>query len=300
MFSRKLLGLSLLAGLVPVGIQIALWLGPEPSEATLRSALTAAAIAVGVLVVLVRVLPGRLVFRTAQAIDELRAVTDRVAENDFRARVEASGPGRELRELGTQIDDLIQDHKRRVLNQKLEVSEAAKLRSASRQLIEECIYAREPLAKKHPGLAAAYAEAAIRNSGQERTADATVDALVHGVDTATAHKGNRENLRWTLEDVTVEVPVPSKLINMSITGMAVESNRGLPVGGSWVFRVGNGAFAYDIPGRVRWCKLDRTVKIADEVQPIFRTGVAFDEKLTGGAFDFFSPAKVAGAHAATS
>lgn len=283
--------LSLLAGLAPLLVLAVAWLGGAPNWADLRVALLATAAGGALVVVLVRAWIQPFFERFSQSAADLSEATARVAERDFTARVDTDGPCRELRELSAGFNRQVESLKLEVLNRQLELEQASELCTASKRLIEECLYAREPLAKQHPGLAAAYAEAVIRNSGEDRSQDDTVDALVYGVDHALDHKGNRESLRWTRPDITVEVPVPSKLINMSVQGMAVESNRGLPVGGSWVFRVGNGAFAYDIPGKVRWCKLDRTVRVSEEVRPIYRTGVSFDEKLSGAIFDFFSPAE---------
>lgn len=299
--SKKLFRLCFLAGLVPLLVLAAAWLGREPSWQALRVAGIATGIGAAILLALQKALVGILLRETAKSTGELKAVTARVADRDFSARAEIAGPGREFRRFNRELNSLIETHQLEVLNHELELRQASELRTASKKLIEECIFAREPLSKQHPDLAGAYAEAAIRHSGSLQTPDTTVDALVYGVDHASDHKGNRENLRWTLPDVTVEVPVPSRLLNMSVSGMAVESNRGLPVGGSWVFRIGNGAFAYDIPGKVRWCRLDRTVRVSEEVRPIYRTGVAFDSRLTGRAFDFFSPAvPVSGAHAVAS
>ena len=290
---ETLFRLSLLAGLAPLLVLAVAWLGGAPTWVDLRTALLATALGAALVIVLVRAFILPLLEKISHSAAEAGEAAARVAERDFTARIDANGPCREFRELGSSFNRMAERQKLAVLNRQLELDQASELRAASKRLIEECIYAREPLAKRHPGLAAAYAEAVIRKSGDDQSQDDTVDALVYGVDHALDHKGNRESLRWTRPDITVEVPVPSKLINMSVKGMAVESNRGLPVGGSWVFRVGNGAFAYDIPGKVRWCKLDRTVKVSEEIRPIYRTGVSFDEKLSGPVFDFFSPAEPA-------
>ncbi len=288
-FSRRLLWLGLLAGFAPIAVQTALWLAGNPSWVALRAAAISAGIGAVFLIALVWLLPARLAAGADRSVADLGNVFERVSQEDLAARSLVTGPGREFRTLSGEVNALIDAHKREVLNRRLEVEQSDELRVASRHLIEECIYAREPLAKLHPGLASGYAEAAIRHSGKSQAGNATIDGLVRGVDTAGTRKGNRENHRWSLDNITVEVPVPSRLLNMSVSGMAVESNRGLPVGGSWVFRIGNGSFAYDIPGKVRWCRLNRTVKIAEEIRPIYRTGVAFDRRLEGRAFDFFSP-----------
>lgn len=292
--ASRFLGLGLLAGALPLGLQALLFLrrqsvaGSQVSVADTIVATLAGALA---LLVLSWALSGRLWRAVERALRSVHESITRVISNDFGARAEINGPGLELAGLGREFDGLLESRQREIFNLTLEDEQAVSLRESSRQLIEACIYAREPLAKQHPGLAGAYAAAAIRNAGREKHAEnPTVHGLVEGVDRVGHSQDNRENLRWTPKEVRVEVPMPSKLVNMSISGMAVESDRGLPVGGSWIFRVGTEAITYEIPGKICWCRLQRTVKIDDEVRPIYRTGVEFDDQLSGKAFDFFGPA----------
>ncbi len=291
--SSQLFWLCLLAGTLPLAVQLLLWLrGQAATESSkIADTMTIAGAAAVALLLVAWVLPDRLSTAFGEAVSRLRSTMARVAKSDFGARAEVAGPGLEMTGFAEELNALIENQQRSIFNLQLEVKQAVALRESSRQLIEECIYAREPLAKQHPGLAAAYAAAAIRQAGREAAAEnETVDGLVEGVDTVGHRRENRQNLRWTLKDVRVDVPVPSKLVNMSVTGMAVESNRGLPVGGSWVFRVGTDAWTYDIPGKVCWCRLERTIRVDDDVRPVYRTGVEFDDKLSGKAFEFLSPA----------
>jgi len=290
----RLLWLGLLAGALPLGLQALLFLrGQSVAGSQVSIADTTVSILAGALTLLVLswALSGRLWKAIASALRSVHESITRVAGNEFGTRVAINGPGFELAGLGREFNELLESRQRQILNLALEGKQAGALRESSRQLIEACIYAREPLAKQHPGLAGAYAAAAIRNARHEKQAEnPTVHGLVEGVDRVGDRRDNRQNLRWTPKEMRVEVPMPSTLVNMSISGMAVESSRGLPVGGSWVFRVGTAAVAYEIPGKICWCRLQRTVKIHDEVRPIYRTGVEFDDQLSGKAFDFFGPA----------
>ena len=63
--------------------------------------------------------------------------------------------------------------------------------------------------------------------------------------------------------------------------------------------MGTDAIAYEIPGKICWCRLQRTVKIDGEVRPIYHTGVEFDDQLSGKAFDFFVPAALEAGTAAS-
>lgn len=301
--AKRLLWLGLLAGALPLGLQALLFLSRQSvagGQVILVDTIVATLAGALALLVLSWTLSDRLWGAVDRSLRSVRESITRVIGNDFGARAEIDGPGCELAGLGREFNDLLESRQREILNLTLEDKRAVSLRESSRQLIEACIYAREPLAKQHPDLAGAYADAAIRNAGQEKlTENSTVHGLVEGVERVGHSRDNRENLRWTPKEVRVEVPMPSKLVNMSISGMAVESDRGLPVGGSWIFRVGTEAVAYEIPGKICWCRLQRTVKIDDEVRPVYRTGVEFDNQLSGKAFDFFGPAALdAGAAAA--
>ena len=300
----------LLAGSLPLALQILLWsrresgtgfssfLGLAGTESATPT-IFVAGIAALALVLTSWALAGRIANAVNPIVRVFSGALARVTAHDYGARVEISGLGPDWTLLGEEFNALLEWQQREILNLQLEVHQAAALRESSRQLIEECIYAREPLAKQHPDLAAAYASAAIRHAGEAQdNENETVEGLVVGVDKAGHCRGKRENrgnLRWIPEEVRLEAPVPSKLINMSVSGMAVEANRGLPVGGSWVFRICTDALSYDIPGRVCWCRLNRTKKVDGEVHPVYRTGIAFDRELSGKAFEFFGPASLGAA-----
>lgn len=295
-FVRRLFWLGLIAAALPLGLQMALFVWGRPTgaaPASLVGALiagSAGALALGAVSWFVA---RRFWTSVSDALGSVHESTLKARNEDFNTRSKVAGPSLELAALGKEFDGLLEHQQRTLLSLNLERKQAATLLASARTLIEECIYAREPLAKQHPGLAAAYAAAAIREAGsQKESENHTVDGLVSGVDGVGQSHGNRENLRWTPTDVRVDVPMPSKLVNMSVSGMAVESNRGLPVGGSWVFQVGAGSISYEIPGKICWCRLQRTVKIDDEVRPIYHTGVEFDDLLSGKAFDFFGPASL--------
>lgn len=287
---RRFFWLALLVGALPLGLQTVLWLRSNNGPEGMRAALVSTAIGVPVLVVLSWLVSRRLFPAITHFSEEVRSAADRLAGGDFGTRIEVAGPGKEFVELSTELNEALESSQRQILNLRLEVNKSIELRESSRHLIEDCIYAREPLAKQHPGLATGYARAVIRKAVQSEEQSELVKGLVSGVDAAVDGKVGRKNLRWSLKDVKVNVPLPAKLVNMSVSGMAVESKRGLPVGGQWVFRVETDARVFDIPGIVRWCRLSKTIQIAGEFQAVYQIGIAFDQKLTVEAFDQFSPA----------
>lgn len=71
-----------------------------------------------------------------------------------------------------------------------------------------------------------------------------------------------------------------RVINMSLSGLALESTTGLRTGSSHSFRVALGEKPFKIDAEVRWCRLTRTVGGASgDVVPIFRAGLAFTRPL---------------------
>jgi len=71
-----------------------------------------------------------------------------------------------------------------------------------------------------------------------------------------------------------------RVLNMSLSGLALESTTGLRIGSRHSFRVMLGEQPFKIEGEVRWCRLTETVdKGQGEVVPIFRAGLAFNRPL---------------------
>lgn len=71
-----------------------------------------------------------------------------------------------------------------------------------------------------------------------------------------------------------------RVINMSLGGLALESNTGLRTGSQYRFRVTLADRPFDIEAEVRWCRLTRTVARAPaEVMPVFQSGLSFHRPL---------------------
>ena len=76
------------------------------------------------------------------------------------------------------------------------------------------------------------------------------------------------------------------VVNMSVTGMAVETLSRLNVGRQYHFKLSNGGLEVELPGTVAWCVLGKTRK--DEggnVHPVYRAGIHFKGMLTGNAHE---------------
>ncbi len=102
----------------------------------------------------------------------------------------------------------------------------------------------------------------------------------------------RRALRYPVEDVrgTLVVTASAKILNMSLTGMAVESNANLRVGRSYVLRLTHGeAVGPELSGTVVWCHLRATRPVdAGNRAPIYEAGLQFDRMLTGAAHELLS------------
>ena len=71
-----------------------------------------------------------------------------------------------------------------------------------------------------------------------------------------------------------------RVVNMSLSGLALESTTGLSTGSSHSFRVTLGQKPFEIRAEVRWCRLTRTLgRGPGEVVPIYRAGLEFNRPL---------------------
>jgi len=80
---------------------------------------------------------------------------------------------------------------------------------------------------------------------------------------------------------TFQFTLDMTVVNLSVSGMAVETNHRLTVGRRYLFKVYDGGIQVSLPGTVAWCVLGRTKR--DEggsVRPVYRAGIQFDEVLT--------------------
>ncbi len=93
----------------------------------------------------------------------------------------------------------------------------------------------------------------------------------------------RAATRYATKDFAVEFPIGAAVIDVSKSGMGIESNQQLRVGASYVFRVQLGAKSFGLPGRVEWCRFAGTsgTRGADHAA-IYKAGVSFS---TGPAQD---------------
>ena len=100
-------------------------------------------------------------------------------------------------------------------------------------------------------------------------------------------KERRRSPRYPVEDVsgTLHVSVPARILNLSVSGMAVEIGSPLRVGRSYSVRLRHDAEEeITLTGQVVWCHL-RTLSLGSfgERKPIYEAGVSFENTLAPAA-----------------
>lgn len=91
--------------------------------------------------------------------------------------------------------------------------------------------------------------------------------------------------RYATREIQLEFPVRGQVVDVSETGIGLESPQKLIVGASFTFRVRNRSKTLCLPGRVEWCRLTGTrTGEGGEVIPVFRSGVAIDDCLSRRAW----------------
>ena len=96
---------------------------------------------------------------------------------------------------------------------------------------------------------------------------------------------HRRHRRYDVEGVhgSLAYEMDAKVLNMSLTGMAMETAAMLKVGSNYRLQVPFEGDVLDLPADVKWCHLVRTeVNVAGEIVPVYQAGIDFrsilDEK----------------------
>ena len=108
---------------------------------------------------------------------------------------------------------------------------------------------------------------------------------------AIQHDERRHHRRYDVHGVrgTLVFPMRVEVLNMSLTGLAVESRNALEIGRKYDLKLHNGREAIEVNVDVQWCHLVRTerVGIAD-VSPIYQAGLDFRHVLSDQARELLS------------
>ena len=86
----------------------------------------------------------------------------------------------------------------------------------------------------------------------------------------------RSQVRYATRDIAVEFPIGAAVVDISESGMGIESNQQLRVGADYVFRVQMGTKSFGLPGKVEWCRFARTkAENGAELAAVYKAGVSF-------------------------
>ena len=105
---------------------------------------------------------------------------------------------------------------------------------------------------------------------------------------------NRERRRHRRYDVrgvsgTLIIPMRIEVLNMSLTGLAVESRQALEIGRKYDLKLHNGRETIDINVDVQWCQLVRTERSGvSDVSPVYQAGLDFRHVLGDQARELLS------------
>lgn len=86
----------------------------------------------------------------------------------------------------------------------------------------------------------------------------------------------RSQVRYATRDIAVEFPIGAAVVDVSESGMGIESNQQLRVGADYVFRVQMGSKSFGLPGKVEWCRFARSKGLEGaEYVAVYKAGVSF-------------------------
>jgi hypothetical protein len=86
----------------------------------------------------------------------------------------------------------------------------------------------------------------------------------------------RQTLRFDGSGVELNsYRLQGRVLNLSLTGIAIETRDQILVGGEYSLRLTCGALNADVTGRVQWCKMKGTRGAANgDIHPVFHAGLA--------------------------
>ena len=83
----------------------------------------------------------------------------------------------------------------------------------------------------------------------------------------------RRHTRYATRNLQIESPVYGWAVNISQSGLCLESLVELVGGAQYVFRLSYGSSFLNLPGRVAWCRLDRTEMTRKGEVKVYKAGI---------------------------
>ena len=282
--------LLLFCGLIPLVVVDSMLVTAAPREGRLLETGAIVAGSVVLLLALAWILSGWAAAAVVEPARRLSEALGSLAGGRFETWVSPpDGAIHELAGLSEQVNRMSALTLKAV--RKLEQSERdnAALATDAMRLFQQAVQAREPLTKHHPGLLEAYSRAVARQMG-DRSAEVESseislspftdpEKLPRAVDT-------RSQPRYPVDDLMMESPVAAKILDVSSIGLRLETMESLPLGRQDLFVLVARSHRLPIAGRVSWCRLVRTIKVASgDPVAVYRAGVKFDESISSGIRD---------------
>jgi hypothetical protein len=100
-------------------------------------------------------------------------------------------------------------------------------------------------------------------------------------------QSRRRHRRYDVDDVegSFIVRIDVNVINLSVAGMAIETQNTLIVGRPYLFGIGEKGRQLEVTGRVMWCVLGKTRRSGGDFTPVFRAGIQFEDVLSEQTLD---------------
>ncbi len=94
----------------------------------------------------------------------------------------------------------------------------------------------------------------------------------------------RRHRRFPTSQIRVDAPIAGTVLNISESGIALETSGKLMVGNSYIFRMRHGSRVLTLPGTVEWCRMTATRTEEGESALVYRAGIAFAESRSSRAW----------------
>ncbi len=93
-----------------------------------------------------------------------------------------------------------------------------------------------------------------------------------------ADSEERHYTRESLNQLLLTAPVPGHILDVSGTGIGIETREPLVVLARNTFAWASDDVRFEFLGEVRWCRLTDTIPLRDGGSPVYRAGIAFVER----------------------
>lgn len=277
---RLTFALLFAGGLVPLAVADVLLITAAPRGG--RALETAALVVLPVLLlaVLAWVCSGWAAEMVVVPLRRLQAGLVELTRGRFETWVSPNGAVREVAVLSEALNRMAAQTHATIRKLRREERDSETLATDAMRLFRQAVEAREPLARHHPGLFEAYTGAVTRQlaepTAEFESAEIAMSPFERPQEASPEAAERRAQPRYDIGDLLLNGPVGARILDVSATGLGLETMERLSVGREARFELVEPSRRLRIPGRPIWCRLVRTVGTAsgDRV-PVYRAGVLF-------------------------